>query len=134
MGLATLLFVARVVLIPVMLALLFAVPALSLVGIPPLSGFWAKVLVLQAALAEGRGVWAGLALAVSLLTLYSMMKIWMEAFWKPHPVAEWHPAAVRLAPAWAATGLLVAVTLAIGLAPQVLIGYAQAAASTLGQR
>jgi multicomponent Na+:H+ antiporter subunit D len=114
--------------------MLFAVPALSLVGIPPLSGFWAKLLVLQEAFAQGRIAWSALALAVSALTLYSMMKIWIEAFWKPHPQADWHAAKVHLAPAWCATLLLAAVTLAIGLAPQALVAYAQAAASTLGRR
>ena len=114
------------------LGLLFAVPALSLVGIPPLSGFWAKVLVLQEALAQGRVTWAVLALLVSVLTMYSMMKIWMEAFWKPHPEPGWTPAPARLGSAWLATGLLAAVTLAIGTMPQFLIDYAQAAAATLG--
>ncbi|MEG0184930.1 MAG: proton-conducting transporter membrane subunit, partial [Stenotrophomonas sp.] len=121
-----------------MLALLFAVMALSLVGIPPLSGFWAKLLVLQEAFAQGRYTWAALALLVSVLTLYSMMKIWTEAFWKPHPLADaegvWPARRVALAPAWAATVSLAAVTLAIGFAPQTLIEFAQAAAATLGRK
>jgi multicomponent Na+:H+ antiporter subunit D len=121
------------------LALLFAVPALSLVGIPPLSGFWAKLLVLQEAFAQQRFAWATLGLLVSVLTLYSMMKIWLEAFWKRHPDAgeagaAWQPRRVALAPTWLATGLLAAVTLAIGLAPQTLIAFAQDAAATLGRR
>ena len=121
------------------LALLFAVPALSLVGIPPLSGFWAKLLVLQEAFAQERFVWAALGLLVGVLTLYSMMKIWLEAFWKRHPEAGdadlgWQPRRVALVPAWLATCLLAAVTLAIGLAPQTLIEYAQDAAATLGRR
>ncbi len=115
------------------LAVLFAIPALSLVGIPPLSGFWAKLMVLQEALAQGRWVWTAVALAVSVLTLYSMMKIWMEAFWKTHPDASWTPPRdTRLAPAWAATAGLAALTLAIGLNPQPLAEYALAAARTLG--
>lgn len=115
------------------LGLLFLVPALSLVGIPPLSGFWAKLIVLQEALLQGRYVWTAVALIVSVLTLYSMMKIWMEAFWKRHPDEDWHPPAdTRLAPAWAATLGLAAVTLFISLYPQALLSYAQAAARTLG--
>lgn len=118
------------------LALLFAVPALSLVGLPPLSGFWAKLLVLQEAIAQQRYAWAALALLVSVLTLYSMMKIWLEAFWKPHPAATdarpWQPRRPALAPAWWATGGLAALTLAIGLAPQPLIEFAQQAAAGLG--
>jgi multicomponent Na+:H+ antiporter subunit D len=116
-----------------MLALLFLVPALSLVGLPPLSGFWAKLLVLREALAAGRVAWTVVALGVSLLTLYSMLKIWLEAFWKPHPEPDWQPPArVRLGPAWAATLGLALLTLAIGLFPEGLIDYSLAAARSLG--
>ena len=116
------------------LALLFLVPALSLVGIPPLSGFWAKLLVLQEALAQGRVAWTVVALAVSVLTLYSMMKIWMQAFWKPHPDPQWRAdTSARVAPGWVACLLLAAITLAIGLNPQWLIDYSQAAALQLGR-
>jgi multicomponent Na+:H+ antiporter subunit D len=114
------------------LALLFAIPALALVGIPPLSGFWAKLMVVRAALAGGHIAWAVVAIAVSVLTLYSMMKLWMEGFWKPHPIEGWQPARVRLGGAWAATMLLAAATLAIGLAPQTLVAYTQAMAPTSG--
>ena len=70
---------------------------------------------------------------MSLLTLYSMMKIWMEAFWKRHPDEEWQPPAdTRLRPAWGATLGLATVTLLISLNPQTLFEYAQAAARTLG--
>lgn len=114
------------------LGLLFLVPALSLVGIPPLSGFWAKLVVLQEALAQGRYVWTAIALVVSVLTLYSMVKIWMEAFWKRHPDPQWQPPGdTRLAPAWAATVGLACVTLAISLNPQPLLTYAQAAARAM---
>jgi multicomponent Na+:H+ antiporter subunit D len=103
------------------------------VGIPPLSGFWAKLMILQEAIGQGRIVWTVVALAVSVLTLYSMMKIWMEAFWKPHPDASWTlPTNARVAPAWLATLGLAALTLAISLNPQALVAYAQAAAATLG--
>lgn len=65
------------------LALGFLVPALSLAGIPPLSGFFGKLALVQAGLALGQGVIVGVSLGVSLLTLFSMTKIWQEAFWKP---------------------------------------------------
>lgn len=78
------------------LAILFLIPALSLAGIPPLSGFWAKYLLVRAGFAEGRGVIVGVALAVSLLTLFSMTKIWAEAFWRPPPATP-EPAGQALA-------------------------------------
>ena len=64
------------------LALLFLIPALSLAGIPPLSGFFAKFIVVRASLEASEYLVAGIALLVGLLTLYSMIKIWAEVFWK----------------------------------------------------
>jgi len=118
-----------------LLAVLFLIPALSLVGIPPLSGFWSKLLVLQEAIAQGHVTWTVIALLVSVLTLYSMMKIWMEAFWKNHPDESWScPTHTKLAPAWWATLGLAAVTLAISFNPQPLVEYSLAAAQALGGR
>jgi len=68
-----------------LLALLFLVPALSLAGIPPLSGFWAKFVVLRSAFEASAYLIGFVALLVGLLTLYSMVKIWNEAFWKAAP-------------------------------------------------
>ncbi|SIT72050.1 multisubunit sodium/proton antiporter, MrpD subunit [Ectothiorhodosinus mongolicus] len=68
-----------------MLGFLFLVPALSLAGIPPLSGFFAKFILIRAGVeAESWGI-VFVALLVGLLTLYSMIKIWAEAFWKAQP-------------------------------------------------
>nr|BFD63305.1 proton-conducting transporter membrane subunit [Bdellovibrio sp. HM001] len=64
------------------LAGLFALSALSLIGVPPFSGFWAKVLTLQAALADQRWLGVFACLGVSLLTLMSMLKIWIGVVWK----------------------------------------------------
>jgi multicomponent Na+:H+ antiporter subunit D len=72
------------------LALLFLVPAFSLAGIPPLSGFWGKLVLVKAALDAGHYLVTAVALGVSLLTLFSMTKLWNEAFWKeaPQPPGE----------------------------------------------
>lgn len=67
------------------LAVLFLLPALSLAGIPPLSGFFGKLALVQGGFTSGQPVIVGVSLAVSLLTLYSMTKIWNEVFWKPLP-------------------------------------------------
>lgn len=63
------------------LALLFLIPALSLAGLPPLSGFWAKLLLIRAGLEAASYGIVATALGVSLLTLFSMTKIWGKAFW-----------------------------------------------------
>ena len=63
------------------LALLFAAPALSLAGIPPFSGFVAKLGLVEAGLDADRYLVVAVSLLVSALTLFSMTKIWAGAFW-----------------------------------------------------
>jgi multicomponent Na+:H+ antiporter subunit D len=71
-------------------ACLALVPLFALAGTPPLSGFIAKVAVVGAMI-EARQYWlAAISLAVSLLTVLSMARVWEEAFWKPAPAAD-HP-------------------------------------------
>ncbi|QDU44710.1 Na(+)/H(+) antiporter subunit D [Symmachiella dynata] len=67
------------------LATLFFVSAMSLAGVPPLSGFFAKLTLIQGGLEAERYAIVAAALMVSLLTLFSMTKIWAEVFWKPTP-------------------------------------------------
>lgn len=71
-----------------LLAVLFLVPAFSLAGFPPLSGFWAKYILIRAGLEVGAYTIVGVALVVGILTLFSMTKIWGEAFWKGMPDGE----------------------------------------------
>ncbi|WP_142849644.1 Na+/H+ antiporter subunit D [Telmatospirillum sp. J64-1] len=68
-----------------LLGVLFLIPAFSLAGFPPLSGFWAKLFILEGSLRLEEWVAAGVVLVVGLLTIFSMTKIWGEAFWKPAP-------------------------------------------------
>jgi len=67
------------------LAVLFMIPALALAGIPPLSGFFAKVILIKAGFENGNYVITIIAILTGLLTLYSMIKIWNEAFLKQQP-------------------------------------------------
>jgi multicomponent Na+:H+ antiporter subunit D len=63
------------------LAVLFLVPALSLAGVPPLSGFVAKLSLVEAGIGAQSYAVVGVSLVVSLLTLFSMTKIWAGVFW-----------------------------------------------------
>ncbi|MDJ0950893.1 MAG: Na+/H+ antiporter subunit D [Alphaproteobacteria bacterium] len=118
-----------------LLAVLFLVPALSLAGIPPLSGFWAKFLLVKASLDIGAYMIAATALVVGLLTVYSMTKVWAEAFWKPHPAGT-APVMVlldqreRLA-LLLPIAALAALTVAIGLFPEPFVAFAERAAGQL---
>ena len=118
-----------------LLAFLFFIPAFSLAGFPPLSGFWAKFLLVKAALDVEGWVIAAVALVVGLLTIYSMTKIWAAAFWEPHPDGM-APALTRLTASergallWPVAGLA-AMTVMIGLMPEPFVAFAERAAAQL---
>ncbi|MCY2686282.1 proton-conducting transporter transmembrane domain-containing protein [Salinimicrobium sp. TH3] len=64
------------------LSLLFAVPLFSLVGVPPLSGFWPKLsLISEGWNTENFTVIAAILFA-SFITLVVIVKLWGEVFWK----------------------------------------------------
>ncbi len=63
------------------LSLLMIIPLFSLIGIPPLSGFWPKISLIRAGI-DIRQYWAvGAILLGSFLTLYVIAKLWADAFW-----------------------------------------------------
>lgn len=64
---------------------LFVVSAFSLAGIPPLSGFWGKFILVKAGLEANQYTIVAVSLVVGLLTLFSMSKIWMGVFWSSEP-------------------------------------------------
>jgi multicomponent Na+:H+ antiporter subunit D len=67
---------------------MFFTTAMALVGVPPLSGFIGKLLIVQGGLSGGFYWLTGIALASSLFILYSMMKIFMNVFWgEPKPTS-----------------------------------------------
>ncbi|UNX54673.1 Na+/H+ antiporter subunit D [Georgenia sp. TF02-10] len=71
-----------------LLAVLFFVPAVNLAGIPPLTGFFGKAGLVQAAAQDGSALSYGLVaggLVTSLLTLYAITKAWNMAFWQEAP-------------------------------------------------
>jgi multicomponent Na+:H+ antiporter subunit D len=59
----------------------FLVAAFSLAGIPPLSGFIGKLLILRGSFGTEDYVGAALVLASSLLVLYSVIKIFLNGIW-----------------------------------------------------
>lgn len=105
-------------------SVLFALSALSLIGVPPLSGFFGKLALVESGLRARSWILVGICLGVSVLTLIYLAKIWSSMFWGK----ELHPEPVRLddgrvfeAPERApflmnsATVFLVTVTIAIAI-------------------
>ncbi|MBU9713368.1 Na+/H+ antiporter subunit D [Evansella tamaricis] len=60
---------------------MFFIAAISLAGIPPLSGFFSKFALVLAGLEEQHYFIVFVSLVVGLLTLFSMVKIFMYVFW-----------------------------------------------------
>lgn len=96
-----------------LLALLFFVPAMSLAGIPPLPGFFGKFFLIKGGFEAGDYLITAVAILVGLFTLFSMVKIWNEAYWKKEPEEIKKGKLSRRA--IAATGLLAIAVVLLGL-------------------
>ncbi|MFA9480182.1 proton-conducting transporter membrane subunit [Phycisphaerales bacterium AB-hyl4] len=117
----------------VYLAVLFFIAAMSLVGLPPLSGFFGKLIIVHAGWEEWWWV-AVFALITSPLTLLSMLKIWSYGFWNPaqDPIAN-HPAPKRgeLRAGYIGTTMLVVVALFLGFGAEPVYQVARNAGDQL---
>lgn len=72
------------------LSIVMAVVFLSLVGIPPFSGFWPKIQFFGEALRMHSYFLFAAFLFASFITLFVMARMWAEVFWKasPKPLTE----------------------------------------------
>lgn len=114
------------------LAILFFVPAMSLAGIPPLSGFFGKLGLLQAGVTADRGLTYVLvvgSVVTSLLTLYAIVKAWNKAFWQApaEPLPDERMPRTMVIP----TALLLTVIVGITVAAGPLYNYANRASEEL---
>jgi multicomponent Na+:H+ antiporter subunit D len=122
-GTASLNRLARAAPPPGILAALFLVSGLSLAGIPPLSGFVGKLVLLQAGVERGGAAVLALlaaALLTSLLTLYVMAKVWRAAFATGSeypPPARLRGAGARLMLGATVGTVLIGVAVALGAGP-----------------
>lgn len=112
----------------------FLIQALSLVGLPPLSGFWGKYLLILESIQSEKYLLAVVALLTSWLTLFSMLKIWIGAFWQvPQETAftqknkAWKEMALSI-------GLLIAASLFLGLGAEYFYQTATLAANQMFQK
>ncbi|MBJ3785141.1 proton-conducting transporter transmembrane domain-containing protein [Devosia sediminis] len=112
------------------ISIVFLVLILAAAGVPPFLGFWPKLLLLEAGLADGAAGWMGTAIVVALLinavlTLIAGTRLWAHMFWRAGPIGEGtgHIAATLVALdgrgrlAFTVTAALVVGIVAIGLWP-----------------
>lgn len=112
------------------LAVGFFLQAMSLAGVPPLSGFWGKYLIIVEGVALRHYVLVGASVVASVLTLVSMLKIWLACFWRAAPDGE----SARIAGGASArsmtaiVGIMTVISLAIGLGADAVFRLASEAA------
>ncbi len=129
----------------------FLIAAFSMAGLPPFSGFIAKLTIVMASLEAGHVAVVIAMLAVSLVTLLSMLKIWSGVFWGELPSEHKHSDGTGdgTDPGGAGTGtvtrtrpkvgaalaapaiILAAVTISLGLGAEGLLQLAGIAADEL---
>ncbi|MEC0667653.1 Na+/H+ antiporter subunit D [Priestia flexa] len=109
---------------------MFFVAVVSLAGIPPLSGFVGKFLLVQGGLESQSYTFVIVLLVSSLMVLYSAMKIFMNCFWRaPKLTEEQEKGSTKgiLYP----SAILLAISIFLGLGAEVVFPYISMAAETL---
>ncbi len=109
---------------------MFFIVALSVSGIPPLSGFIGKLFITQGTFASGYFWLGGIGLFTSLMVIYSLFKIFMNVFWGPTDHTEETEKGSTeglLIP----LGILTALTIVLGLGVEGINQYVDLAAAGL---
>ena len=64
------------------ISLVVALVLFSLVGIPPLSGFWPKICLIEGSFEVGNYLLTAALIAGSFVTMFVIARLWSEVFWK----------------------------------------------------
>jgi multicomponent Na+:H+ antiporter subunit D len=112
------------------LAIFWFLGILSLAGIPPMSGFFGKLALLQVGVNQGAYLISGVAAFTGILTFFSMLKIWNEVFWKKAygDMSKLPRVTLGLLLPGA---VLVVISLALGLGAGMLVDYTNVAGEQL---
>lgn len=117
------------------LASLFLILAFAVSGLPPFSGFWPKVMLVQATIANGQG-WVAAAILVSgFLITIAMGRVWLLVFWRDSvggASARPAPEAPGSRTTWMLSiTLLVIIVVALGILPDGLMRASMESARSL---
>ncbi|MEK4510533.1 Na+/H+ antiporter subunit D [Paenibacillus sp. FSL K6-2524] len=109
---------------------LFFIASLALAGVPPLSGFVGKVIILKEGVQEGHLIMSVIGIITSLLVLYSVMKIFIHSFWGETLLIEGEQKATgtnALLPGY----ILVTLIIGMGLGAEWVLSYVEQAAEVM---
>lgn len=107
----------------------FFIATLALAGVPPLSGFVGKLLIIQGGFAEGNYIGTGVVLFSSLFVLFSVIKIFINGFWGEHQIYKTQMVPVRfllISPV-----ILIILACLYGLGSEFILTYISEASDTL---
>ncbi|MBP0438873.1 Na+/H+ antiporter subunit D [Tianweitania sediminis] len=112
--------------VPLLGAIAFVL-VLSLGGLPPGSGLWPKVMLVQAALEAGRGWLTAAVLVSSLLSVIALGRFFLLTFWRPSSTESRskHDGTPRV------LGVLTVVAIVMGLYPEPFVAAAVRASDGL---
>jgi multicomponent Na+:H+ antiporter subunit D len=116
------------------LGVVFLLQAFSLAGIPPLSGFWGKYMIVVEGLRQREWVLVGCALLAGVLTMFSMLKIWNGPFWGAAPEITVRTHDQRWKPMTAVAGGMTLLSLGIGLGAEQFLRISHEAARQVMDR
>jgi multicomponent Na+:H+ antiporter subunit D len=109
------------------------VGSLSISGVPPLSGFWSKLLIIMALVQSGEWVLVVIAILASVLTLWYYLLLQRQAFFGKLR-ERWKD--VKEAPFWMTTATVILALLSIGIGiffSMVIKSWIQPASDVLAQ-
>ena len=108
----------------------YLIAAFGLVGIPPLSGFVGKLLIIEGGFASGNIVETIIILGSSLVVLLSAIRIFIYAFWgEPKPIKQLERAPYMKL--FIPTAVLVLLSVAYGVGAEWIMPFMQDAANVL---
>ncbi|SMP49582.1 Proton-conducting membrane transporter, partial [Desulfonatronum zhilinae] len=114
------------------LALVLAVSAFALVGLPPTAGFMGKLFLLNSAWMEGYHWLVIIAVLNSAIAIYYYLNLVRHAYTRDAPTDVPAEALAVPNPGLLWGGLLAAAVLWLGVAPGTLFSFAQLAGATVG--
>ncbi|TLS53551.1 Na+/H+ antiporter subunit D [Paenibacillus antri] len=110
---------------------MFFATGMAIAGVPPLSGFVGKLLIVQGGLEGGRYIGVAVALATSLLVLLSLTRLFMSAFWGEPKSGE--PASVVPSGLLAPCASLLAIVALLGVGAEWVNAYVSLAGEVLAR-
>jgi multicomponent Na+:H+ antiporter subunit D len=113
------------------LAWTFLITAISLAGIPPLSGFFSKFPLILSGIEQASYAIVVVALIVGLLTLFSMMKIFIYVFWGTPSLKKSDYEHIKMKPLLLPIMPLVALTIILGFAAEPIFSFSEVVADQI---